>query len=211
MNLHKFSPLVVFETEIKGSASLLKALYPSHSFDDETGMITGELNGKVLVHKDPSFAFFFKAVKEKVKEYLGEFQLKEDLFDLNIVKSWYTVCGPRYDVPSHYHSCSHISFVYYIDIKENDPLFFTLNNPNEWFGDAFTFTNSKNEVNSLSYSVQPKKETLLIFPGNVKHYTNTSRNERDYKRMCISGDVVLTLKENMLKYESGLLPNKYWG
>ena len=184
MKIHKFAPVTVFETEISGYVDLLKDLYQGHSFDDETGLITGELNGKVLVHKDPAFASFFKEVKTKVKDYLNVFDFQHELYDLNIVKSWYTVCGTQFNVPKHYHSCSHISFVYYIDVKDNDPLLFSIENKN-----------------------QPKNESLLIFPGNLKHFTST---QRDYKRMSIAGDILLTLKENMLDFESGLLPNKYW-
>jgi uncharacterized protein (TIGR02466 family) len=207
MKVHKFAPVVVFDTEIKGYASLLKDLHQGHSFDDETGLITGELNGKVLVHKDPAFASFFKEVKSKVVDYLNVFNFQHELYDLNIVKSWYTVCGTRFNVPKHYHSCSHISFVYYIDVREDDPLIFYIDNMNEWFGDAFYFVNERQDLNGLNYAVQPKNETLLIFPGKLKHYTAAQRN---YKRMSIAGDVLLTLKEDMLDFESGLLPTKYW-
>jgi uncharacterized protein (TIGR02466 family) len=207
MKLHKFAPIVVFDTEIEGYSSLLKNLHKSHSFDDETGLITGELNGKVLVHKDPAFASFFKEVKSKVVDYLNVFNFQQELYDLNIVKSWYTVCGTKFNVPKHYHSCSHISFVYYIDVKENDPLIFYIDNMNEWFGDAFYFVKERQDLNGLNYAVQPKNETLLIFPGKLKHFTASQRN---YKRMSIAGDVLLTLKEDMLDFESGLLPTKYW-
>ena len=207
MKIHKFAPVVVSDTQIEGYSNLLKDLYPKHSFDDETGMITGELNGKVLVHKDPAFASFFKEVKSKVVEYLNLFNFQHELYDLNIVKSWYTVCGSQFNVPSHYHSCSHISFVYYIDVKENDPLIFYIDNMNEWFGDAFYFVKERHDLNGLNYAVQPKNETLLLFPGKLKHFTSAQRN---YKRMSIAGDILLTLKEDMLDFESGLLPIKYW-
>ena len=158
MKIHQFSPLIVFETEILGYSKKLKELYRDHSFDDETGLITGELNGKVLVHKDPKFSLFFDEIKNKTIEYLNIFNFKNDLYDLNIVKSWYTVCGSQFNVPTHYHSCSHISFVYYIDVREKDPLVFSLDNPNEWFGDAFSFTNNKDTFNGKNYGVQPKNE-----------------------------------------------------
>jgi len=207
MKLHKFSPLTIFETEIPGFSDSLKELYKDHSFDDENGMITGELNGKVLVHQDEKFSSFFKEVKLKVEEYLNLFNFDHNVYDLNFVKSWYTVCGTKFNVPSHYHSCSHVSYVYYIDVKEDDPLIFSLDNPNEWFGDAFFFTFKKDELNAWQHRVQPKNGTLLIFPGKIKHFT---ASRRDYKRMCLAGDVLLTLKENLLNFESGLLPPKYW-
>jgi len=207
MKLHMFSPLVVFETEIPGFAEQLKNLYKNHSFDDESGKITGELNGKVLLHKDPKFAIFYRKLNTKVKEYLDIFNFDHSIHDINYVKSWYTVCGPEFNVPAHYHSCSHISYVYYIDVKENDPLVFEFDNQNQWFGDAFFFTFKKDELNASKHAVYPKNESLLIFPGKIKHFTVSERN---YKRMCIAGDIILTLKENKLNFESGFLPTKYW-
>jgi hypothetical protein len=207
MKLHKFSPLVICETEILGFKDSLINSYQDHSFDYTDGMITGEANGKVLVHQDPKFAPFLKEVKIKVQEYLNIFNFDHNVYDLNFVKSWYTVCDTKFNVPSHYHSCSHISYVYYLDVEENDPLVFSLDNPNEWFGDAFFFTFGKNELNAWQHVVQPKNESLLIFPGKIKHFTQGNRKGT---RMCIAGDVLLTLKENLLEFESGLLPTKYW-
>ena len=207
MKVHAVAPLVVCETTIPGFRKTLIKYYKDHSFDSQTGLITGELNGKVLVHKDPKFSPFFKQVKNKVEEYMGLFSFDISKCDLNFVKSWYTVCDPKFNVPAHHHSCSHISYVYYLNVENNDPLFFKFDNPNEWFGDSFSFCKERDGVNSLLYKVQPLPETLLIFPGKVTHYTNSSRNS---DRMCIAGDIVLTLKEDVLDYESGLLPNTHW-
>jgi len=207
MKIHKFSPLVVYESNIPGFKDSLIDLYQEHSFDFSNGMITGELNGKVLVHQDPKFSSFFKELKIKVQEYLNVFNFDHSIYDINFVKSWYTVCGTKFDVPSHYHSCSHISYVYYLDVKENDPLIFNIDNPNEWFGDAFFFTFNKDDLNIKHPEVQPKNESLLFFPGKIKHYTSANRN---YVRMCLAGDIILTLKENKLNFESGMLPTKYW-
>jgi hypothetical protein len=207
MKVHAFSPLVVCETSISGFRRTLIKYYKDHSFDSSKGLITGELNGKVLVHKDPKFAPFFKEVRLKIEEYAKLFSFDLSKYDLNFVKSWYTVCDPKFNVPPHYHSCSHISFVYYLNVEKNDPLVFKFDNPNEWFGDSFSFCTERDGINSLTHRVQPLPETLLIFPGKINHYTSSGRN---YNRMCIAGDVLLTLKENLLQFESGLLPTQYW-
>lgn len=207
MRVYAFSPLVICETTIPGFKKFLVKSYKDHSFDSSEGWITGEANGKVLLHKDPKFSPFFKEVRIKIEEYLDVFNFDSSKFDLNFVKSWYTVCDPKFNVPPHHHSCSHISYVYYLNVKNNDPLFFKFDNPNEWFGDSFSFCRERDGLNSLVYSVQPSPETLLIFPGKITHYTSGSRNSN---RMCIAGDVLLTLKENLLDRESGMLPHSYW-
>ena len=207
MRVNAFSPLVVCESTIPGFRKTLIKYYQDHSFDSSTGLITGELNGKVLLHKDPKFAPFFKQVRIKIEEYMNLFSFDLNKCDLNFVKSWYTVCDPKFNVPPHHHSCSHISYVYYLNVENNDPLFFKFDNPNEWFGDAFSFCKERDGINSLIYRVQPLPETLLIFPGKITHYTSSTRGSN---RMCIAGDVVLTLKEDVLNYESGLLPNQHW-
>jgi len=205
--LHEHSPLIVYETQIEGYKDKLNELYHKHSFDNNSEFITGEANGKVLVHKDPEFTSFFTQVKKKVEDYLDIFLIDKDLFDINFIKSWYTICRDGYSVPMHYHSCSHISYVYYLDVMENDPLVFKSENPNEWFGDVFKFTKGKNQYNSWGYALQPKDETLLIFPGNLKHFTDS---RRDYTRKSIAGDIILTLKEQHLNFDSGILPSVYW-
>lgn len=207
MKLHQFSPLIVYETEIPGYRKSLLSYHKDHSFDHKSGLITGELNGKVLVHKDPNFSDFFRQVKSKVLEYLDLFNFDHTLYDLNFVKSWYTVCDKKWNVPPHHHSCSHISYVYYLQTPKDDPLCFRIDNPNEWFGDAFFFSFKRDEHNAWIHTVQPSDETLLIFPGKVQHFT---KGPRSSERICIAGDVLLTLKEDMLDYESGLLPHKYW-
>jgi len=207
MNLITFSPLAVGQTKIEGYRENLIEWYKDHSFDYKSGLTTGELNGKVLVHKDERFRSFLENVVEKVKEYLQQFEFQTEMFDYHIIKTWYAVCDSQFDIPFHYHSCSHISFVYYLDVRSGDPLVFQLDNPNEWFGDAFSFTNTSNTLNSWRYGVQPQNEDLLLFPGKIKHGTVTNRN---YVRMSIAGDVLLTLKEDKLDYESGFLPSKHW-
>jgi hypothetical protein len=207
MNLITFSPLAIGQSKIEGYRENLIEWYKDHSFDYTNGMTTGELNGKVLVHKDERYHSFFEQVVKKTKEYLDQFYFDHTMFDFNITKTWYALCDKQFDIPFHYHSCSHISFVYYLDVQSNDPLIFQVDNPNEWFGDAFSFTKEKTNLNSWRYGVQPQNEDILFFPGKIKHGTITSR---DYVRMSIAGDILLTLKENILDYESGMLPTNYW-
>ena len=118
---HQAFPLIIYEKELTGFLSLLYKSFDDAKFDNTTGKITGELNGKVLVHQDIRLEPFFKALKKCVKEYLEHFSIDKSTYEINFVKTWFTICDPGQHFPAHYHSCSHISFVYYIQTP-GDPL-----------------------------------------------------------------------------------------
>ena len=175
-------------------------------FDNSTGKITGELNGKVLVHQDKRLEQFFRAVKKSTVEYLEQFAIDKSTFDVNFVKTWFTICDPNQTLPCHYHSCSHISWVYYIQTP-GDPLILHKKNPNEWFGDAFKLIEENRFNNGDGYAITPQPEHLVMFPGHLEPYTTAEPSE--HKRISLVGDIVLTLKDRG-NTESGLLAPKYW-
>ena len=59
---HQAFPLIVYEKKVPGFLSLLYKGFEDAKFDNTTGRITGELNGKVLVHQDMRLEPFFKAL-----------------------------------------------------------------------------------------------------------------------------------------------------
>ncbi len=186
-------------------SSLYKSFEDS-KFDNSTGRITGELNGKVLVHQDKRLEQFFRAVKKSAIEYMDQFSIDKSTFEINFVKTWFTICDPGQHFPCHHHSCSHISWVYYIQTP-GDPLILHKHNPNEWFGDAFQFTKKKKFNNGDQYAITPQPEHLIMFPGHLEHFT--SPEPREHRRISLAGDIVLTLKHRT-DTESGLLPPRYW-
>ena len=175
-------------------------------FDNSTGKITGELNGKVLVHQDKRLEQFFRAVKKCAIEYMDQFAIDKSTFDVNFVKTWFTICDPGQHFPCHYHSCAHISWVYYIQTP-GDPLILHKKNPNEWFGDAFKLIKENRFNNGDGYAITPQPEHLIMFPGSLEHYTTSQ--PREHRRISLAGDILLTLKHRT-DTESGLLPPKYW-
>ena len=203
---HQAFPLVIYEKKLTGFLNLLYKGYDDAKFDHTTGKITGELNGKVLVHQDRRLEQFFRAVKKSTVEYLEQFAIDKSTFDVNFVKTWFTICDPNQTLPCHYHSCSHISWVYYIQTP-GDPLVLHKKNPNEWFGDAFKLIKENRFNNGDGYAITPQPEHLIMFPGHLEHYTTAE--PREHKRISLAGDIVLTLKHRT-DTESGLLPPQYW-
>ena len=106
----------------------------------------------------------------------------------------------------HYHSCSHISWVYYIQTP-GDSLFLHQKNNNELFGDIFKFSNEQNIYNTDTYGIRPQAEHLIMFPGSLEHYT--ASEPREHRRISLAGDIVLTLK-NTSDTECGLLSPHFW-
>ncbi len=205
-NFHKAFPITIYEKKLSGFLSSLYKSFDDAKFDNSTGRITGELNGKVLVHQDKRLEPFFRALKKCVTEYIDSFCIDKSTFEINFVKTWFTICDPGQHFPCHHHSCSHISWVYYIQTP-GDPLMLHKSNPNEWFGDAFQFTKELRYNNSDEYAITPKPEHLIVFPGHLEHFT--APEPREHRRISLAGDIVLTLKHRT-DTESGLLPPRYW-
>ena len=203
---HQAFPLIIYEKKISGFLSQLYKSFDDGKFDNSQGAIVGEHHGKVLIHHDKRLAPFFREIKKSVVEYLDYFEIDKSTFNVNFVKTWFTICNPQQTLPVHYHSCSHISFVYYIQTP-GDPLILHKKNPNEWFGDAFKFIKENKYNNGDGYVIQPKPEHLVMFPSSIEHYTTPE--PREHKRISLAGDIVLTLKHRT-DTESGLLPSQYW-
>ena len=203
---HQLFPLLIYEKKISGFLPSLYKSFEDGKFDNSTGKITGELNGKVLIHQDTRLAPFFREIKNSVIDYLDVFKIDKKEFQVNFVKTWFTICDPGQHFPMHYHSCSHISWVYYIQAS-GDPLLFHAKNRNELFGDIFKFSNEQNVLNTDTYGIKPQSEHLVMFPGSLEHYT--SSEPREHKRISMAGDIVLTLKHRT-DTESGLLSPQYW-
>ena len=203
---HQAFPTIIYEKKLGGFLPSLYKSFDDAKFDNTTGKITGELNGKVLVHHDKRLDHFFRAVKGCVREYIDHFAIDKSTFEINFAKTWFTICDPDQTFPMHYHSCSHISWVYYIQTP-GDPIVFHKKNSNEWFGDAFKFSNQYTYTNMEGYAINPKAERLVIFPGSLEHYTTAE--PRKHRRISLAGDVILTLKDRT-NSESGLLSPQFW-
>ena len=98
---HQAFPLIVLEKKLTGFLNILYKGFDDAKFDNTTGRITGELNGKVLVHQDRRLEQFFRAVKKSTIEYMDQFAIDKSTFDVNFVKTWFTICDPNQNFPCH--------------------------------------------------------------------------------------------------------------
>ena len=61
--------------------------YEHHMFNEG---LTGELNGKVLVHLDPQLNSFMLNVNDCIDEYLESFNVE---YNIHFMKTWYAISG----------------------------------------------------------------------------------------------------------------------
>ena len=83
-NYHQAFPLIIYERKLSGFLSSIYNSFEDGKFDNSTGKITGELNGKVLIHQDTRLAPFFREVKKSVLEYLDHCKIDKNTFQINL-------------------------------------------------------------------------------------------------------------------------------
>ena len=223
INRYALFPTLVTETFYEKHAELKPVLEQGIFRHMTPDGYSNEKTGHVMLHLDADFEPLFKFVAAAAKEYISSFAIDQEIFDINVVKTWMNIIREQ-GTPFHSHADAHISFVYYINIPEdvNTPIIFhnhynwyepymgfaKFNNPSEW-----------NPFNSPAWQFSAKEGALMIFPARVCHETPSTSGDPDVgvkslkdlrrKRVSLAGDIVLTFKETSAK-PMGLQPIKNW-
>jgi len=151
------------------------------------------------IHHDERFKKLFDAIQPKIMDALTLQHLNLDILEIYITKAWATYTIKNQSIHSHRHMASHYSFVYYPYAEEQGNLVFIddegsktgLNIPvrKEYFT-KFT------DVNYSSAIYPAKTGNIVIFPSMIFHETQI--NTTDKPRISISGDILLTMKPNIV-------------
>jgi uncharacterized protein (TIGR02466 family) len=151
------------------------------------------------IHHDERFKKLFDAIQPKIIDALTLQHLNLDILEIYITKAWATYTIKNQSIHSHRHMASHYSFVYYPYAEEQGDLVFIddegsktgLNIPvrKEYFT-KFT------DVNYSSAIYPAKTGNIVIFPSMIFHETQI--NTTDKPRISISGDILLTMKPNIV-------------
>ena len=228
--LHAMFPTLVYQTHLE-QHSAFKAAFDeleNGRFDVESGdggkHFAGEYHGRILLHQEDALATFFETLAEKIAAYLRVLGMRAELFEMQCLKSWLVLCEPNSEdqnaLVAHNHSCSDVSWVYYIDVPEDCPAikFHTGRQlQTAPFGSAFHYDwhdKSKSAIdkinwwNSDAWSVIPKSGDLLLFPGHQLH--SVDGNHTSEKRVSAAGDVALTLRDQHMKLEFGRTSRRHW-
>ena len=238
--LHALFPTLVYQTKLTDANrwnSLLLTSLPDHNFSNHAEQrgqhFAGEYHGQSLLHLDDRLAHFFATLAIQVADYLKVLGMQPELFDLQCLKSWFVICHPanESDVTTdsntqptallpHNHSCSDISWVYYVDVPADCPAI-TFHSgrtlPTEPFGSAFHYdwqhdhkssVTTFNQWNKDTWSIIPKTGDLLLFPGHQLH--SVEANHTDQRRISVAGDLALTLKPEYIDREFGRTAPENW-
>ncbi|MCA9213062.1 MAG: hypothetical protein KDB27_08355 [Planctomycetales bacterium] len=230
--LHALFPTLIYQDQLDQHSEFHQAftsLDDEHFFSPSTAggkrHHAGEYHGRILLHKEPSLRPFFECLALHVGRYLRELGMRTDVFEMQCLKSWLVLCDPEdEDEPeamiAHNHSCSDISWVYYVDVPEDCPAIqFHAGRKlgNQLFESGFHFDwndSTKSAVktfncwNSETWSIHPKQGDLLLFPGHQLHSVEANYSKR--RRTSVAGDIALTLRKQQKDLEYGRTSPEHW-
>jgi uncharacterized protein (TIGR02466 family) len=229
--LHALFPTLVYQANLDDHAAHKAAFaadLEDFQFQPESGdggkHFAGEYHGKILLHQEQSLRPFFELLSTHVAKYLRVLGMKPEFFQMQCLKTWFVLCEPGGDEADallpHNHSCSDISWVYYVDVPDDCPAirFHAAQRLNtapfesafhyDWKHDEKSAVSTINWWNSQAWSIHPKTGDLMIFPGHQLHSVDS--NHTNTKRISVAGDIALVLKEEFTNLEFGRTAAKHW-
>jgi hypothetical protein len=220
-------PTVIYSVQLDNYEEINKLIVdklPVHGFESYE-LITGEPEGKSLVHCDPDFQKFFEQVTYHAQQYMKIFKVKNELFDYFTTKSWYVIINRAdHHIKYHMHSAGHISFSYYAEVPNlSDVLSFRDNNlANCAFDGLFdvkpypdrNLITEITELNCKTYRMETRPGQLILFPSKLFHGTELHpenvNNVFPGRRLGIAGDINMLLRPEVWNFESGKLNWNHW-
>ena len=163
----------------------------------------GNLNSTILenavddLHRDKKYERLFKKLEYHIKEFLTAKGYNAEKFDIHITKAWATYTTKDQKIPSHKHTASHFSCVYYVRNYEMGNL--KIEEDRVWdLGGApptEEYISNWNQFNFASYILTVKTGDFVVFPSRFLH--GTEINTKDEPRISISADILLTMKQGI--------------
>ena len=217
--VHEIFPLVIYQDsidchkEFKGENLDSLREYWFNGYENESP----EYSGKIFIHLDPKYNFFFDDLKKSVDNYFLHLNVDYSKLNYHVTKSW--VGYHNKDIPGlnpHNHNESNLSFVYYLKSSPKSDKFCVIqqNNINENTGGLFEPSKQRNTLlafnkyNCNYYTITPHEGTVLLFPSDVIHHTIKGDNEDE--RIVIAGDIRITLKQECYNHHQGCTHPNQW-
>lgn len=219
MKTYDLFPTLVGSEQYKDHAQFKKIFFnnlPKYAREDG---VTGEASGHVDLHLNPDFEDFFRFISVVANDYIKTLVGSKDIWEPWLVKTWFS----DFSVPLHDHADAHLSFVYYVNVPENQasPLHFIppIDRMNDLTNGMFLLNrdvdvvSQYNNYNCSSVAFTPQEGMVLIFPARLKHVVETNLNKElddiRQRRISIAGDFILTFKEATTR-SMGLQPLRNW-
>ena len=191
---------------------------------DSSRHFAGEYHGQILLHQHLPLRSFFDYLAGQVADYLRVLGMKPHFFDMNCLKTWFVCCDTADDeadaMLAHNHSCSDVSWVYYVDVAADcGPIRFHSGRQlgTSLFQSAFHYdwqNENKSSIDRINtwnrdtYTIAPQPGDLLLFPGHQLHSIDANRS--DTVRISVAGDIALTLKPEFKDLEFGRTAPEHW-
>lgn len=217
MNIYNIFPVTIFQTEYENSKEFNEmCLNTLPDYVNKEGK-TGEAVFNKLHHLE-NFSHFYTFVSKCILSYLEMMQIDTQGMTVNVTKSWFE-CKKETTLAPHTHGDCHYSFVYYVNNPEEirKDIFFIhpnfdhhYNEPHAGFFKWSRKTHS--DENCETYAFPSSVGTLYVFPSKLRHgttgifdpnYTTSSGifsvADAMNSRVCISGDVIMTISDEKTK------------
>jgi hypothetical protein len=221
--IHEIFPLVVYQTTIdchnefkqKNLEEIKRYWFNGYKYESP------EASSRIFLHLNNQYKIFFDSLKKSFDEYFEVLNIKHQLLNYHIVKSW-VVYHKDDTTPSlrpHKHNEANISFVYYLNTNETSDKFIVSqppdNNLNQVCLGFFDVADENNVMKSFNryncnhYSITPIEGTVLIMPTGTYHHTLKEVPRTD-ERLAIAGDVRVTLTSENYRHHQGCTHPSQW-
>ena len=224
MSISNIFPLSIYHNKIilndaerKILIDEISSLYKkSDKVNSKNRSWTGDVNGYEFLFKNKKFKKISSLIAKNIYNYLEELSIDKNFVDIYFQRSWATITSKKQNINWHTHSQSNISFAYYLlkPPKSGSIIFKSDNPPNAISRNIFSadkvnkrLIKNLNPLNINIAEFDLSQDSIVIFPSKTLH--STEKNNSTKKRISLSGDISLMLK-NSEGYEH-LMPNfKKW-
>ncbi len=133
---------------------------------------------------DPDLVELKQFIDKSIEQYLIE--VYEEQTQLKIGNSWLNKTLKNQSHLVHCHANSYISGVFYIDTQDDDKIIFYNNDVrNNYYKPII---DNYNEINSQSWWLPAKKNSLILFHSDLNHSVPKTSNE---KRISLSFNTII--------------------
>lgn len=156
--------------------------------DSTNYLMRGRISKTRYVLAQPKYEVFLNILEEYITEFATEIECL-NIEKMQITQSWVSVKKPGQHHAKHSHGNSIISGVYYFgDNSFNSAITFHKNynqtNTNNLFVPQNNEKAGGSEYAWNAYTINPTKDTLILFPSHLAHSVAT--NETNSDRKCIA-------------------------
>tara|TARA_R100000458_G_C8219965_1_gene204651 strand:- start:170 stop:859 length:690 start_codon:yes stop_codon:yes gene_type:complete len=207
MALDMWFPTAVYTEDLSPTAATRYDMlnyvdYIADKYSEEYSL-TGDVLNDYQIAGRPEFSWLNKEVTKHCYEYLKQYGLDINKFNLFSSKSWPVVCNPdkisgtdSVVIQRHNHMNSHVSVVFYLQTdtgKGGDlKLHISPTHPISYVP-CIPYLKEVNYLSLNAIKYQPTGGQLIIFPSSVEH--EVSLYYGSTKRYSITYDIIITGKE----------------